>query len=303
VTRALARALEETARPRRLQARVHVVAREELPLLPPTLANLELLAAARVVDGLPTLLQSAPALRPDAVDPLEGLALLVRRGASLLAAERAVDRDPKREDALAALRAVRDTDLALGTVVLLSARRFVPGDEARHEALRLLASGPGNARAGLHTRMTWTRFRDLVDRHRLAVESLLSPEDDSGAPDARRQVARAADRWMEVLRLYEEERLGSPLPTWTDYARALAARRRRGATGSLFDADDSTAPLMPSRRSAKSWTPAERLAPAIAALIDWDPGDLPIAPVLLDMPRDATRDALRRRAIAWGAEV
>lgn len=306
LTRTLTQALAETARSRRVSAGVRVVAREELPLLSATLANLELLAAARVVDGAPSLLRGAPALRSEAVDPLEGLALLVRRGAALLAAERAVDRDPDLADAREALRAVRDTDLALGTVVLLSARRFVPGDQARQAALREVAAGAsltGGSRTGFHRRMTWTRFRDLVDRHRLAVESRSSPGDDAAAPDARRQVARAADRWMEVLRLYEEDRLGVPLPSWTEYARALAARRKKGATGSLFDGDDSSGGLLPTRRSAKTWPPAERLAPAIAALIDWDPGDLPVAPVLLDMPSGATREAIRRRAIAWGAEV
>ena len=44
----------------------------------------------------------------------------------------------------------------------------------------------------------------------------------------------------------------------------------------------------------------ERVAPAAAALVDWDPGDLPIVPVLLDLPDTASRDALRQRAIAWG---
>jgi hypothetical protein len=303
LTRTMSRALEETARSRRVSARVRVVSREELALLPPTLANLELLASAHVVDGPPSLLGTAPVFRCDSVDPLEGLALLVRRGAALLAAERAVDRARDLADARQALAAVRDTDLALGTAVLLSARRFVAGDEARQTALRELAGGPGNPHRGFHTRMSWTRFRDLVDRHRLAVESRLSCGDPAPAGDARRQVARAADRWMEVLRLYEEDRLNVPLSSWTDYARSLAARRRKGATGSLFDADDATGGPTPTRRSAKTWPPAERLAPAIAALIDWDPGDLPIAPILLDMPSDAARDALRRRAIAWGEEV
>ena len=42
---------------------------------------------------------------------------------------------------------------------------------------------------------------------------------------------------------------------------------------------------------------------AAAALVDWDPGDLPIAPVLLDLPDIAPREALRQRAIAWSAKV
>jgi hypothetical protein len=57
------------------------------------------------------------------------------------------------------------------------------------------------------------------------------------------------------------------------------------------------------RKSARSWPLAERLAPAVAALVDWDPGDLPIAPVLLDLPGAAPREALRQRAIAWSANV
>ena len=57
------------------------------------------------------------------------------------------------------------------------------------------------------------------------------------------------------------------------------------------------------RKSAKSWPLAERLAPAVAALLDWDPGDLPIVPVLLGLPDVASREALRQRAIAWSANV
>ncbi|HQR47634.1 MAG TPA: hypothetical protein PK598_16680 [Thermoanaerobaculia bacterium] len=40
-----------------------------------------------------------------------------------------------------------------------------------------------------------------------------------------------------------------------------------------------------------------------AALVDWDPGDLPIVPVLLDLPEGASREAMRQRAIAWCAAV
>ena len=54
------------------------------------------------------------------------------------------------------------------------------------------------------------------------------------------------------------------------------------------------------RQSARTWPLAERVAPAAAALVDWDPGDLPIVPVLLDLPDTASRDALRQRAISWG---
>jgi hypothetical protein len=121
-------------------------------------------------------------------------------------------------------------------------------------------------------------------------------------------VARAGDRFMEVLRLFEEERLGVPLPNWTEYAIALARRRSGAAVTELFgDGAETEAGVAVTarlaRKSARSWPLAERLAPAVAALVDWDPGDLPIAPVLLDLPDLAPREALRQRAIAWGANV
>jgi hypothetical protein len=37
--------------------------------------------------------------------------------------------------------------------------------------------------------------------------------------------------------------------------------------------------------------------------VDWDPGDLPIVPVLLDLPDITPREALRQRAIAWSVYV
>jgi len=122
-----------------------------------------------------------------------------------------------------------------------------------------------------------------------------------------RQVARAIDRWLEVLRLFEEERLGTPLPDWTEYACLLEARRKRLADGSLFPAEDEAglraALALPARRAVRTWERAERVAPALAALLDWDPGDLPVAPVLLDLPDGTPRDALRQRAIAMGREA
>ncbi len=241
--------------------------------------------------------------------PLEGLRLLVRSGAALLAAERAVDRAPSGEPARAALRAVLATDLALGAEVLLAAGRWVPGLKARDEALQDLGRGGGDegAKPGFQARMTWTRFRDLLDRHHAAVDARERVEERGAAPDARRQVARAVDRWLEVLRLSEEERLGVPLPDWTEYACVLEARRKRLAEGSLFgeedEAEERAALALPARRAARAWAPAERVAPALAALLDWDPGDLPVAPVLLDLPDDASRDALRQRATALGREA
>ncbi|MCM3874826.1 MAG: hypothetical protein NEA02_00250, partial [Thermoanaerobaculia bacterium] len=198
---------------------------------------------------------------------------------------------------------------ALGAVLLLSAGRWTPGTFAREEALRALAAaGPeGPRRTGFHAQMNWTRFRDLVERHHAAALALEVPE-GAETPDARRLVARAGDRFMEVLRLFEEERLGVPLPNWTEYAIALARRRSGAAVAELFGdgeetAADATVTARLARKSARSWPLAERLAPAVAALVDWDPGDLPIAPVLLDLPDIAPRETLRQRAIAWGANV
>jgi hypothetical protein len=154
--------------------------------------------------------------------------------------------------------------------------------------------------------MSWTRFRDLVERHRAAAAALDAPAGPENV-DARRQVARAGDRFMEVLRLYEEERLAAELPNWTEYAIALARRRSGAAVAELFgedeeigDAAGAARVARVARKSARSWPLAERVAPAAAALVDWDPGDLPIAPVLLDLPDTASRDALRQRAISWG---
>jgi hypothetical protein len=117
----------------------------------------------------------------------------------------------------------------------------------------------------------------------------------------RTQAGRASDRFLEVLRLLEEERLGRSLPSWTEYVRALAARRGTGTSPGLFGglgADE-----LPGRRAVRDWPPAERLAPALATLLDWDPGDLPIAPVLLDLPDGAAKDVLGSRlaTLAVGA--
>jgi hypothetical protein len=299
----------EAGKARRVAIAISAVARGELPFLSPTLATLELVAANRVVAGPASLLAGSPDPARTTPAPLEGLRLLVRCGGSLLAAERAVDRSPSGEPARSALRAVAATDLALGAAVLLSAGRWVPGLRARDEALKDLGRGgvDGGPPTGFQARMTWTRFRDLLDRHHAAVEARERIEERSPAADARRQVARAVDRWLEVLRLFEEERLGVPLPDWTEYACVLEARRRRLAEGSLFDPEDEAeeraALALPARRAAREWEPAERVAPALAALLDWDPGDLPVAPVLLDLSDDASRDALRQRAAALGREV
>jgi len=309
LSRHLARALAETAKSRRVEASVSAVARRGLRLLPPTFWNMELVAARRVVAGPAALLPPYADVFHGAPDRSEGVRLLARTGARLLLAERLVDRSATGARAREALRTVRAADLALGAAVLLSAGRWTPGTFAREDALRALASaGPaGPRRIGFHAQMNWTRFRDLVERHGAAALSLEVPE-SAETPDARRQVARAGDRFMEVLRLFEEERLGVPLPNWTEYAIALARRRSGAAVAELIGAGEETAAdaavtARLARKSARSWPLAERLAPAVAALVDWDPGDLPIAPVLLDLPDIAPRETLRQRAIAWSANV
>jgi hypothetical protein len=307
--RRLSRAATETAKSRRVKASVSTVVWRGLRLLPPTFWNMELVAARRVVAGSPSLLPPYEDVFRGGPDHAEGVRLLAKTGARLLAAERLVDRSGTGARAREALRAVRAADLALGAVALLSAGCWAPGALAREEALHALAAaGPeGPRRRGFHVHMSWTRFRDLVERHGMAALALAAPE-PAETPDARRQVARAGDRFMEILRLFEEERLGVSLPNWTEYAIALARRRSGAAVTELFgdgaetEADVAVTALL-ARKSARSWPLAERLAPAVAALVDWDPGDLPIAPVLLDLPDVAPREALRQRAIAWSANV
>jgi len=305
ITRRLSKAALDAARARHLRVSVVAVARRGLALLPPTLANMELLAARRVVDGPESILPAFERIFRGGPDRFEGVRLLARTGARLLAAERLVDRALAGPRAREAMRIVQAADLALGEAVLLSAGRWVPGALAREGELRALgAETPdGPRRPGFHVRMGWTRFRDLVERHRAAVAALDAP----GGPDnvdARRQVARAGDRFMEVLRLFEEERLAAELPNWTEYAIALARRHSGAAVADLFGEDeeieDSAGAGRVARKSARTWPLAERVAPAAAALVDWDPGDLPIVPVLLDLPDTASRDALRQRAIGWG---
>ncbi|MGZ6987494.1 MAG: hypothetical protein ACXVH0_00885 [Thermoanaerobaculia bacterium] len=307
--RRLTRAAAETAKSRRVEASVATAVWRGLRLLPPTFWNMELVHARRVVAGSPSLLPPYEDVFRGGPDHAEGVRLLAKTGARLLAAERLVDRSGTGARAREALRAVRAADLALGAVALLSAGCWVPGALAREEALHALAAaGPdGPRRRGFHVHMSWTRFRDLVERHGAAALALAAPE-PAETPDARRQVARAGDRFMEVLRLFEEERLGVPLPNWTEYAIALARRRSGAAVTELFgdgaDADAEVAvTALLAQKSARSWPLAERLAPAVAALVDWDPGDLPIAPVLLDLPDAAPREALRQRAIAWSVNV
>ena len=306
IERRVRKAVAAAARARRVTGDADVVTRSAVPFLPPTLRNLELVGAGRLLAGRAGLLAEAP--DPAAVLPeeREGLRLLVRRGADLLRAEAIADGAPRGRAAEEALRIVDGTDLALGASALLAAGRWVPGLSRRDAALRdLAASGPAGRRAsGFHARMTWTRFRDLVDRHREALARRAEGAEPSAATDVRRAVARAADRWLEVLRLMEEARLGAALPDWSEHAAILAARRAPEADGVLFeDVFGNDAVRREVRRAVRRWDPAERLAPAVAALVDWDPGDLPIVPVLLDLPENASREAMRQRAVAWGAAV
>jgi hypothetical protein len=305
ISRRLAKAAGETAHSRKIQVSVDAVARRALTLLPPTLANMEMLAARRVVDGPEEILPPFEEVYRGGPDRFEGLRLLARTGARLLAAERLVDRSATGARAREALRLVQGADLALGEAVLISAQRWAPGVASRDAELKALGaeSPDGPRRPGFHVRMSWTRFKDLVERHRVAAAALQAPAGPENV-DARRQVARAGDRFMEILRLFEEERLGVDLPNWTEYAIALAHRRSGAAVSELFGEeeaiDDTAGAGRVARRSARTWPLAERVAPAAAALVDWDPGDLPIVPVLLDLPDTASRDALRQRAIAWG---
>ncbi|MGE5347207.1 MAG: hypothetical protein ACM3JH_14740, partial [Acidithiobacillales bacterium] len=278
----------------------------EIALLPPTIRVLELLGSGRVVAGPAGLLAGAPDPSRTAPAPREALRLLVRHGAELLRAEAIADRAPRGRLAREAFRIVEETDLALGAVCLLSAGRWTAGLRARDAALRKLAAGNSgrDPSCGFHARMVWTRFRDLVDRHRSAIANRAAGPDVEAAGDARRAVAGAADRWLEVLRLSEEERLGQTLSDWTELAAALTRRGPAAGDGLLFeDAFGRAAARRAARRAVRALEPAERLAPAIAALVDWDAGDLPIVPDLLDLPRDAPRSAMRQRAMAWGASA
>lgn len=300
----LLRDLSATARPRHAAVRVVAAARAALAHLPPTFESIECAAAGRVVAGPEDLLAPLSFLAAAQPPASEALRLLVRSGASLLAAERALARRAAgRAALLAGQAAVRGVDLALGAALLVSAGRFRPTDAARAAELRLLAAPAeeGSVAEGFHLAMTRTRFRDVVDRHREAVAAAGRVELAESLAEARTQAARASDRFLEVLRLLEEERLGRSLPSWTDYFRALALRHGSAASQGLFGA--RAGDELPGRRAVRDWPPAERLAPALATLLDWDPGDHPIAPVLLDQPDDAAPAALGARLAALAAAV
>lgn len=298
----LARDLAATARSRHAAVRADCVARAALAHLPPRLETIECAAANRVVAGPDDLLSPLLPLASARPPASEALRLLVRRGALLHAAERALSRrGAGRPAVLAAQGAARAVDLALGAALLVSAGRFRPTDAARDAELRRLAAPADDGRVaeGFHVGMTRTRFRDLVEKHREAVASAGAVDLPEPLAEARTRAGRAADRFLEVLRLLEEERLGRSLPSWTEYFRALAVRRSAGAATGLFGAHDEEA--LPGRRAVRDWPLAERLAPALASLLDWDPGDRPIAPVLLDLPDTASVEALSARLAALAA--
>lgn len=300
----LARDLAATARPRHAAVRVAAAALSALAHLPPTLESIECAAAGRVVSGPPDLLEPFSALADAQPAPGEALRLVVRRGAALLSAERSLSRrGAGRAAVLSGQAAIRDVDLALGTALLVSAGRFRPTDRARAAELRLLAAPAdgGTLSEGLHVGMTRTRFRDVVERHREAVSAAGGVDLPETLAEVRTQAGRASDRFLEVLRLLEEQRLSRSLPSWTDYLRALAARHGAASGPGLFGARGGDE--LPGRRAVRDWPLSERLAPALATLLDWDPGDMTIAPVLLDLPDDAPRDALvsRLATLAAGA--
>ena len=300
----LARELAASARPRHAAVRVATASLSALAHLPATLEAIECVAAERVVSGPRDLLQPLSSLAGAQPALGEALQLLVRRGAAFLAAERSLSRRTAgRAAVLAGQAAIRAVDLALGTALLVSAGRFRPTDGTRAAELRLLAApiDSGAPQEGCHLEMTRTRFRDVVQRQREAVGAAAGVDLPETLAEVRTQAGRVSDRFLEVLRLLEEQRLERKLPSWTDYLRALAARHGASPGPGLFGARQGDE--LPGRRGVRDWPFAERLAPALATLLDWDPGDLPIAPVLLDLPDDAPREALvaRLATLAAGA--
>ncbi|HYN42470.1 MAG TPA: hypothetical protein VE129_11875 [Thermoanaerobaculia bacterium] len=298
----LARDLAASARPRHAAVRVGSASLSGLSHLPPTLESIECAAAGRVVAGPGDLLEPLSPLAGAQPAPGEALHLLVRRGAAFLAAERSLSRRTAgRAAVLAGQAAIRAVDLALGTALLVSAGRFRPTDATRAAELRLLAApvDTGAPQEGCHLGMTRTRFRDVVQRHREAVGAAGGVDLPETLAEVRTQAGRVSDRFLEVLRLLEEQRLERSLPSWTDYLRALATRHGASTGPGLFGARHGDE--LPGRRAVRDWPIAERLAPALATLLDWDPGDLPIAPVLLDLPDDAPREALVARLATLAA--
>lgn len=302
--RKAARALAETARSRRVEATLAVSSTDLLSRLPLTLETLACLAAPCVLSGPEDLLEVALS-RADDPPPLgEGLRLLVRRGARLLAAGGALDARGDAASAAEALEAVRESDLAIGAALLLAAGRWGRDEISRDTLLAGLGRPGGSGEIpegplarGLHTRLSWTRFHDVVSRHAAALT--FSPP--LPVPEARREVAHASDRFLEILRLFEEDRLGTPLPTWEAHVRAVARRFPAPSLPLFAGLSDEDGPV--SRRAARRWPLAERLAPAVASLLDWDPTGFALVPALLDLPEGTSREEQGRRAVELAARV
>src|SRR5205085_4802954 len=139
--------------------------------------------------GPADLLSGARVSREPPADT-EALRLLVRSGGRLLASESALEREPSPAACERALLAMETTDLACGAALLVSARRWVPGAEARDAALHALA----DAERGFQKKMTWTRFHDLVEAHRAVLRARRAPADVPPPGEVRRRLARTADR-------------------------------------------------------------------------------------------------------------
>jgi len=290
--------------------------------LPPEEAlRLLVRAGARIVEGERAMARDPHAGRESAFRALQAsedvdLAL----GAAVLLSEgRWVAGERAREEALGFIGRLAPAGIAsakspAGHIAVRSGTAGIASAKspAGHIAVRSGTAGIASAKSpatasevqcvGFRARMTWTRFHDLVEAHRRALLGRSAPETEVDTGEARRRLVQSADRWLEVLRLSEEDRLGEPLPNWDVHARALFAHRRHGRTAGLFEGDEEERPL-PSRREIRGWPLPERLAPAAGALVDWDPGDLEVATLLLDLPADASRDALRARFLSLGEDL
>lgn len=297
--RELAAALSRTSRSRRVGAAVSVLPAGALGTLQAGRDLLEALGARRVVSGEATLLDGARVSGAERPASAEALRLLVKRGAALLLADRGLSGSGSAIAARRAFAAADDAGLACAEALLLSAGRWAPGEAAREAALRVLGSPGAGSASGIHSRMSWTRFRDVLEAQRAALARRRAGAPPDGLLPARTETARATDRFLEVLRLTEEERLSASLPDWTAHARALLVRHPSSSLLPFGEGDPADgAEDLGGLRSARRWPLAERLAPALAAQLDPDPGDLEIVPALLGVPPGASRDRLAHRTAA-----
>ncbi len=302
--RELARALERTARSRRVPAAVSVLPAPALGALQAGRDLLEALGARRVVSGEASLLAGARVLGAERPAAAEALRLLVKRRAALLLADRGLSCKGSAVAARRAFAAADDAGLACAEALLLSAGRWAPGEAAREAALRLLGSPGAGSASGIHSRMSWTRFRDVVEAQRAALSRRQAGVPPDDLVPARTEAARATDRFLEVLRLSEEERLSASLPDWTAHARALLARHPASSLLPFGEGDPPDASgEIGALRSARRWPLAERLAPALAAQLDPDPGDLEVVPLLLGLPPGTARERLAQRTAALASAL